>query len=135
MRQFDIATDCLTTSLKGAAVGGLHDSRTSAGDHCASCARQHRASLLRGLIFRMFRWRAGRAKNGYAIFDMSQIFESLDELAHDAKDSPGIGMQKLICARHFQETIILGTAGWLSFVFVFVHLSSYIRFSLWSFTR
>src|SRR5258706_2623283 len=126
----DVAPDGGPPRLKSTAVGGIHDSWTSTGDHSASCARQHRAGFLRGLILRMIRGCASRAKNSYPILDVRQIFESLDELAHDAKDTPGIGMQKLICARRFQETFVLGTAGWLSFVFVFVHLSSDIRFSL-----
>src|SRR6267143_6029515 len=102
VRQFDVATDGCATRFKRATVGGLHNSRTAAGDYRAACARQQSAGLLGGLIFRMIRGRARRAENRNAILDVGQIFESLNELAHDAKHTPGVSVQKLICPRRLQ---------------------------------
>src|SRR5205807_3396035 len=53
-----------------------------------------------------------RTEDRDAVRDMRQVFKALDKLAHDAKNAPGIGVEKFIGARRLEQLLILCAAVW-----------------------
>ena len=102
MRQFDVAADRRTAGFEGAAIGGFHDARAAASDHRDAIPRKQRPRFLRRFVFGIVGRRPRRTEDRDAVRDMRQVFKALDELAHDAENAPGIGVEELIAARRFQ---------------------------------
>ena len=54
---------------------------------------------------------------------MGQVFKALHELAHDAKDTPGVGVQELIGLRSFEQPLVLRVAPWVLVIIFVLHKS------------
>ena len=52
--------------------------------------------------------------------DVRQILEALNELAHDPKNAPGVGVKKFISTRRLEQSLVLRAAGLMILVIVFV---------------
>src|SRR5258706_9473531 len=99
MWQLDVAAHGRAARFKRSAISGFHNARAAARNDGVTRARQQGAGLLRGAVLRIVWFRPSGAEHRDSIRDVCEVLKALDELAHDAEDSPRIRVQKLIRVR------------------------------------
>src|SRR5690606_35745346 len=90
-RKFYVAADGAATTLHRAAVSRLHDPGSAAGNDREPGLSHDTRRLPRRRVLRIIHGNAGRPEDGDRATSWREGVEALDELTHDAEDTPGIG--------------------------------------------
>src|SRR5205823_4488019 len=88
--QLDVAADGQAVGLVGAAVGGLHDAGSAAGDDGEAGLGQASAEVAGSGVHRVGFGRACRAEHGDGGPDVGEYVEGVDVLAGNAQHAPGV---------------------------------------------
>jgi len=92
--EVDIESDAESFGFIGATVGGLHDSRSAAGNNGEFSFDQFAGQLSSFCVVRIVDAGSGRAEDTDGPTDLIHRFKRFDEFRHDTEDSPEVFVVK-----------------------------------------
>jgi len=98
MRQFDVEADAVAGAAIGAAVGRLHDARTTATDHRKTSVGEFLGNAQGLLIPAVLLGQPRRAEDTDTGLNSGQLFVATHKLRHDLKDFPGFAGEATLAA-------------------------------------